>query len=155
MLPDVLLEKSAWCAVVYEFDARGGGKEAYSGTTVRLVPAQPGLSQPSPMTDSGSGMNVAPENVRLAWLGSDETGQASLNFPSWKRIVPGRPALSLVYQRIHCDDSPPGRMPPGHPGGAVDPQFLQLQALVHDWIALGAIMVDTDRRFAGDFETLR
>ena len=59
VLSDVVLERSAWCAVVYEFDTHGGGKAAYSGTTVRLVPGQPGLSQPSPMTDQGSGMNVA------------------------------------------------------------------------------------------------
>lgn len=104
---------------------------------------------------SSGGMNVAPANIRLAWLGADESGQESLNFPPGKRIVPGRPELSLVYQRIHCDDAPPGRMPPGHPGGAIDPPFLQLQALMHDWIALGAIMADSDRRFVGDFETIR
>ncbi|HET7845358.1 MAG TPA: hypothetical protein VFL14_14470 [Xanthomonadales bacterium] len=104
---------------------------------------------------SSGGMNMAPANIRLSWLGADETGRESLNFPDWKRIVPGKPAASLVYQRIHCDDSPPGRMPPGHPGGAMDPAFLQMQALVHDWIALGAIMDDTDRRFVGDFETIR
>lgn len=104
---------------------------------------------------SSGGMNVAPANIRLAWLGEDEAGQASLNFPPWKRILPGRPGDSLVYRRIHCDDAPPGRMPPGSPGGAMDPAFLQLQALLHDWIALGAIMAATDRRFIGDFESLR
>jgi hypothetical protein len=104
---------------------------------------------------SSGGLNMAPADIRLAWLGADENGQESLNFPPWRRIVPGRPELSLVYQRMHCDDAPPGRMPPGHPGGAVDPQFLQMQALVHDWIALGAIMAGTDRRFVGDFESLR
>ena len=103
---------------------------------------------------ASGGLNMAPENVRLSLLGPDETGQESLNFPPWKRIAPGQPTASLVYQRIHCDDSPPGRMPPGA-SGATDPQFLQMQALVHDWIALGAIMVDTDRRFVGDFETIR
>lgn len=104
---------------------------------------------------SSGGMSVAPANIRASWLGDDEAGQASLNFPPWKRIFPGRPAESLVYQRIHCDDSPPGRMPPGSAGGATDPQFLQLQALLHDWITLGAIMATTDRRFVGDFESVR
>jgi hypothetical protein len=103
---------------------------------------------------ASGGLNMAPPNVRMSLLGMDENGQDSLNYPPWKRIVPGRPAASLVYQRIHCDDSPPGRMPPGA-SGATNPNFLLMQALVHDWIALGAIMADTDRRFVGDFETIR
>jgi len=103
---------------------------------------------------SSGGLNMAPENVRLSLLGVDETGEPSLNYPPWKRIAPVRPAESLIYQRIHCDDSPPGRMPPGA-SGAINPDFLAMQAIVHDWIALGAIMVDTDRRFVGDFETIR
>ena len=37
----------------------------------------------------------------------------------------------------------------------LDPQFLNMRALIHDWIALGAIMDDTDRRFVGDFESIR
>lgn len=117
------------------------------------VPGTP-YCQSCHVSSASGGLNMAPANVRLNLLGPDETGQESLNFPPWKRIVPGRPTASLVYQRIHCDDSPPGRMPPGA-SGATDPQFLQMQALVHDWIALGAIMADTDRRFVGDFETIR
>jgi len=106
------------------------------------------------VSGSAGGMNLAPANVRLELLGADGNGEPSLNYPSYRRIVPERPFASLVYVRIHCDDSPPGRMPPGA-NGSMDPDFLRFQALVHDWIALGAIMVDTDRRFIGSFESIR
>lgn len=101
------------------------------------------------------GLSLAPDRVRLELLGSDETGEDAQNFFPEKRIVPGRPFDSIVFVRAHCDTSPPGRMPPQGVLPELQKQFVRFQAVLHDWIALGAIMADTDRRFVGDFETLR
>lgn len=103
-------------------------------------------------TLSRGGLNVLPENVRVAFLGADEQGAVSVNYPEWRRIAPGLPRASLVFQRVHCNDSP-GRMPPGASNG--DAEFIRFQALLHDWIATGAIMDSTDRRSMDSFETIR
>ena len=101
---------------------------------------------------SRGGFNVLPENVRESMLGADEQGAASINFPTWRRVVPGQPRASLVFQRVHCNDGP-GRMPPGAANG--DAEFIRFQALLHDWIATGAIMDTTDRRSMDSFESIR
>ena len=52
-----------------------------------------------------------------------------------KRVAPGRPRESLLFQKLSCSDVPGflGRMPPF--GTSMS---LQDQALVYDWIAQGA-----------------
>jgi hypothetical protein len=107
---------------------------------------------------SFGGMNLRPENLKASWLGQDETGQPS-GYPGFVRVTPGRPTASLVFLRLNCANAgsamnPIPRMPPG--GTTTD-----LQALVHDWIALGAILrgtdaaTTTDRMFLGTFDLIR
>ena len=98
------------------------------------------------------GLNVLPQNVRVALLGANEEGAVSVNFPEWRRVVPGQPRASLVFQRVHCNAFP-GRMPPGAANG--DAEFIRFQAFLHDWIATGAIMDSTDRRSMDSFESIR
>lgn len=101
---------------------------------------------------SRGGLNVLPQNVRVGLLGADEQGAVSANYPEWRRVVPGHPRASLVFHRMHCDTFP-GRMPPGARNG--DAEFIRFQALMHDWIATGAIMDSTDRRSSNGFEDVR
>lgn len=60
--------------------------------------------------------------------------QPSAQDPSILRVDPGRPTRSLLYQKVSCSRPDVGRpMPP--PGGHLP---LELQELIHDWIAQGA-----------------
>lgn len=104
------------------------------------------------------GMNLRRENVKLSLLGANEAGAPS-SYPGFLRVTPGDPLTSLVFLRLNCEnagsiDNQIPRMPPG--GTTTD-----LQALVHDWIALGAILrgddeaTRTDRTFLGTFDPIR
>ena len=101
-------------------------------------------------------MSLAPINVTINLLGLDGEGQPSNGY-AYRRVTPGKPQQSLVFLRLNCADAPDtgGRMPPGSLGGAEDPQYLRLEALVHDWIKSGAIMNGSDRIFQADFDVLR
>ncbi len=111
-------------------------------------------------TSSAGGLNLLPDAIRVGLLGDDETGAAS-GYPGFRRIVPGDPAASLVFLRVNCANAGTPdviipRMPPGGTPTAVD-----LHALLHDWIAAGAILRSdiparrTDLSFRGGFEALR
>lgn len=64
------------------------------------------------------------------------------------RVIPGNPMASVLYQKINCDDPDSGnRMPNGRP-----PLPLVEQALIYDWIMLGAPRTATDFIFATGFE---
>lgn len=108
---------------------------------------------------SFGGMNLRPENIKENLLGADETGAPS-SYPGFLRVTPGDPLASLIFLRLNCDnagsaDNPIPRMPPPDGTGT------DLQALVHDWIALGAILrgddpsMQTDRLFLGRFDPIR
>ena len=108
---------------------------------------------------SSGGMNLRPENIKASLLGADETGAPS-SYPGYFRLRPGEPLQSLVFLRLNCANAgdagnPIPRMPPPNGTGT------DLQALVHDWIALGAILhgdtpeTTTDRIFLGRFDVIR
>jgi hypothetical protein len=73
---------------------------------------------------------------------------SSAQDPSFTRVVPNRPELSLLFLKVNCDT--PGL---GHrmPFGAV-PLQPEEQALILDWIAGGAPSSVTDTIFRGGFE---
>lgn len=108
---------------------------------------------------SSGGMNLRAERVKTSLLGTDETGAPS-GYPGFLRVKPGDPGASLIFLRLNCENAgsaanPIPRMPPaGHTG-------TDLQALMHDWIALGAILrgdapeTTTDRIFLGRFDPIR
>lgn len=96
-------------------------------------------------------LNLRFDVVRLNLLGEDGNGQPSAQDANRLRVAPGKPQNSLLFEKLNCDTPPVGqRMPPGSSGDNVE-----LQALVHDWIALGAIFLDGDRVFLGTMESLR
>jgi hypothetical protein len=108
---------------------------------------------------SFGGMNLLPENIKANLLGADETGEPS-GYPGFLRVTPGDPLASLVFLRLNCvnagsPDNPIPRMPPPDGTGT------DLQALMHDWIALGAILrgddpaMRTDRMFLATFDPIR
>lgn len=97
--------------------------------------------------------------VRTEMLGPlpENGAPASSTYPSFRRVVPGRPDLSLVYLKLSCSGGPSGNQMP--PGGSLTPAEL---ALFYDWIRGGAIMPGdgagdpgSDRRFVDDFEAYR
>lgn len=108
---------------------------------------------------SSGGMNLRAENVKASLLGADETGEPS-GYPGFLRLKPGDPGASLIFLRLNCENAgsaanPIPRMPPPNGTGT------DMQALIHDWIALGAIMrgdtpeTTTDRMFLGNFDLIR
>lgn len=108
---------------------------------------------------SAGGFSVLAARVKSTWLGDDEAGAPS-GFPGFRRVVPGRPLDSLVFLRVHCANAggPDNIIPRMPPGGALE---TSLQALIHDWIASGAVLrgstpeTTTDRQFVASFESLR
>lgn len=92
-----------------------------------------------------------------------ETGRVAVVQPAQAsqpmlRIKPGDPYLSSVFERLNCETPPAGwpmnnlwKMPAN--GSTAT---LELQAAMHDWIALGALMPDTggDRLFIGSMESI-
>lgn len=63
-------------------------------------------------------------------------------------VVPGQPLDSVIFEKINCDNPDSGnRMPNGRP-----PLPLAEQALIFDWIMLGAPRLQTDFIFMTGFE---
>jgi hypothetical protein len=136
--------------------------EPVSNTIDFHVDIQPLLDErcaPCHTQGSFGGMNLQAQNVREHLLGASGGGAAS-GYPGFLRVAPGDPAASLLFLRLNCTnagtvDNPIPRMPPPDGTGT------DLQALIHDWIALGAILrsddpaLRSDRVFLGRFETLR
>jgi hypothetical protein len=102
---------------------------------------------------STNGFNVSASNARLSLIGANETGTPFTLNSSIFRVRPGRALESGLFLKLNCDIPPVpygGRMPPG---GA----STELQALVHDWIASGALMptsLNADRISLGTFEEI-
>lgn len=69
------------------------------------------------------------------------------------RVRPFEPLASSLFLKVNCETPPFGsRMPLG---GSPSPE---LQALIHDWIASGALMPQSPgavRLFIGNFESIR
>jgi hypothetical protein len=66
--------------------------------------------------------------------------QPSSQDKSLIRVLPGRPALSLLFTKVNCESVDVGvRMPRQRP-----PIPLAEQALIHDWILAGAPIAVTD-----------
>jgi hypothetical protein len=105
------------------------------------------------VNNSSGGLSLRFDVVRENLMGFDESGQQANGYPEYKRVVPGDPLSSLLFRKLNCDNPTPpllgGRMPAT---GALPTDF---QALVHDWIALGAIFANGDRNFLGNFEDIR
>ncbi len=75
-------------------------------------------------------------------------GQESAGQPPRLRVVPFQPLASILFEKINCDTQDAGvRMPKGRaplPPGE--------QALIYDWIMLGAPRLQTDFVFFSGFE---
>lgn len=64
-------------------------------------------------------------------------------------VIPGQPLASYMFEKINCETPNAGmRMPRGRP-----PLPLAEQALIFDWIMLGAPVGQSDVIFLGGFET--
>ena len=101
---------------------------------------------------SSGGLNVSFSNARMNLLGAAETGTPSSGDPSLRRVRPFRPQDSLLFEKLNCASPPVGGPMPI--GGSASVEF---QALVHDWIAAGALMPDSpggDRLSVGTFEAI-
>jgi hypothetical protein len=136
--------------------------EPVNGSIDFYVDIQPLLEErcaPCHTQGSFGGMNLQAQNIREHLLGADGAGAAS-GYPGFLRVAPGDPAASLIFLRLNCANAgtagnPIPRMPPPDGTGT------DLQALIHDWIALGAILasdtpaLQSERIFLGRFETLR
>jgi hypothetical protein len=102
---------------------------------------------------STNGFNVSASNARLSLIGATETGAPFTFNNSIFRVRPGRPLESGLFLKLNCEIPPVPygvRMPPS---GA----SAELQALVHDWIASGALMPtspNADRIAVGTFEVI-
>ncbi len=78
---------------------------------------------------------------------------ALVNAPSQEQpgrllVVPGQPLASVLFEKINCASPNAGvRMPRGRA-----PLPLSEQALIYDWIMLGAPIGQTDIIFFGNFE---
>lgn len=102
-----------------------------------------------------SGFNMSITNVRTNLIGAGETGAPFTNVPTIVRVRPGRPLESGLFLKVNCGTPqvPYGaQMPIG--GSPLTPE---VQALIHDWIAAGALMPDSpggDRTFIGNFESI-
>ena len=63
-------------------------------------------------------------------------------------VIPGNPMQSVLFQKINCSTPDSGlRMPRARP-----PIPLEEQALIHDWIMLGAPRFQTDFIYTSGFE---
>lgn len=101
---------------------------------------------------SQGGMSLAFGNIASALLGPDERGRASQGDPSILRVRPFEPQASSLFLKLNCVPPPFGDP---MPLGASSPP--ELQALVHDWIASGALLPDSggSRLFIGSFESIQ
>ncbi|SDD83438.1 hypothetical protein SAMN04488509_10850 [Aquimonas voraii] len=105
---------------------------------------------------SSGNLSLSFANARSNLLGAQERGVASAGDASANpilRVRPREPLASSLFLKLNCATPPfGGRMPLG-----LSPSP-ELQALVHDWIASGALMPDSPggvRLFIGGFESIR
>jgi hypothetical protein len=112
----------------------------------------------------GSGnLSLAAGNIRSALLVDTstglETGRVAESQPTPTpatpilRVRPGEPEQSMLFLRINCAD--PGAGTGRMPLGGVAP--LEFQALLHDWIAAGALLPsepESDRISIGSMESI-
>jgi hypothetical protein len=104
------------------------------------------------ISGSSGGLNMNVDNVRLSLLGASETGRAASGNPALLRVRPFFPLQSVLLSKINCATPPFGSQMP--PGGGAPPE---LRALIHDWIAAGALMPEVsgaDRISVGTFESI-
>ena len=98
------------------------------------------------------GLSLSTANARLGLIGANERGTPSSGNSTILRVRPFEPQASALFLKLNCDIPPfGGRMPLG---GTASTEF---QALVHDWIAGGALMPDSfggERLFIGNFEEI-
>jgi hypothetical protein len=98
------------------------------------------------------GLSLSTANARNALIGANENGTPSSGNATILRVRPFEPLASSLFLKLNCDVPPfGGRMPLG--GSA----SIEFQALVHDWIAAGALMPDSfggQRLFIGNFESI-
>jgi hypothetical protein len=75
---------------------------------------------------------------------------ASDEDPNLLYVVPNHPELSLLFQKVNCDNPAVGNRMPlfGYGGGLTADQ----QALIYDWIAEGAPIGTTDGVFRNGFD---
>jgi len=101
---------------------------------------------------SQGGMSLSLGNVVNSLLGSNERGQASQGDPAILRVRPFEPQASALFLKLNCIPPPFGDP---MPLGGSAPQ--ELQALVHDWIASGALLPNSGgtRLFIGSFESIQ
>jgi hypothetical protein len=101
---------------------------------------------------SQGGMSLSLGSVVDALLGSDERGQPSQGDASILRVRPFEPLASSLFLKLNCV------LPPfGNPMPLGDSAPQELQALVHDWIASGALLPTSggSRLFIGRFESIQ
>lgn len=104
---------------------------------------------------SSNGFNFNPSNARNSLIGPNETGAPFTLVSTIVRVRPGRPLESGFFLKVNCETPAPpygSRMPIGSP--QLSPE---VQALIHDWIAAGALMPDSpggERLFIGNFESI-
>ncbi len=106
--------------------------------------------------------NTRCSNCHVKSGGSPEAGldldpgvswDSLVNAPSQEQlgrlfVVPGRPLDSVLFEKINCEVPNAGfRMPRGR-----SPLPLSEQALIYDWIMLGAPLEPTDTIFLDGFE---
>lgn len=98
-------------------------------------------------------LSLSFSNAHHDLLGAAETGTPSAGDPDILRVRPFSPLASSLFLKVNCETPPFGsRMPLG---GSPNPE---LQALIHDWIASGALMPQSPgavRLFIGNFESIR
>lgn len=101
---------------------------------------------------SQGGMSLSLGNVLGALLGANERGQPSQGDASIMRVRPFEPQASSLFLKLNCVPPPFGNP---MPLGGTAPQ--ELQALVHDWIASGALLPSSGgtRLFIGRFESIQ
>lgn len=118
-----------------------------------------GLCQTCHISGGSANLNLSASFARERLIVDEttllETGRRAFGQPTpppaipLLRVKPGDPARSLLFLKINC--SSPGV------GSAMPSGTLQFQALVHDWIAAGAIMppeLGGDRISIGTFESI-
>src|SRR5690606_31121489 len=103
---------------------------------------------------ASGGLSFSAAGVKDALLGPDERGRAAQHEDAMGllRVRPHEPYASALLLKIACEVAPFGATMPL--GGSADPELV---ALIHDWIAAGALMPDTfggERLFIGGFERI-
>ncbi len=85
-------------------------------------------------------------DVGVSWF--QLVGTSSSQDPSLTRVIPGDAAQSLLYQKVNCTFPAIGsRMPFERPELSVENQ-----AVIHDWIVLGASSTTSEVIFLSGFE---